>query len=123
MMRSRWEALGGFLLAALLFSPAWGSVTPQPGTLNYIEGQAAIGSQTLSETSVGTAKLATGQSLSTADGRAGILLTPGIRSERSITSKDKLRSARKPSRKHPWVPPNWRRANRSRRRTAGRRSC
>jgi hypothetical protein len=78
MMRSRWEALGGFLLAALLFSPAWGSVTPQPGTLNYIEGQAAIGSQTLSETSVGTAKLATGQSLSTADGRAEILLTPGI---------------------------------------------
>ena len=78
MMRSRWETLGGFLLGALLFSPAWGSVTPQPGMLNYIEGQAAIGSQTLSETSVGTAKLATGQSLSTADGRAEILLTPGI---------------------------------------------
>jgi len=78
MMRSRWETLGGFLLGALLFSPAWGSVTPQPGMLNYIEGQAAIGSQTLSETSVGTAKLAAGQSLSTADGRAEILLTPGI---------------------------------------------
>jgi hypothetical protein len=78
MKRSWWKALGGFFLAALLFSPAWGSVTPQPGTVNYIEGQAAIGSQTLAEKSVGSASLAAGQSLSTANGRAEILLTPGV---------------------------------------------
>jgi len=78
MKRPRWEAVGGFFLAALLLSPAWGSVPPQPGTVNYIEGQAAIGSQSLTEKSVGSAKLAAGQSLSTEDGRAEILLTPGI---------------------------------------------
>ena len=78
MKRSWWKAVGGFFLAALLFSPAWGSVTPQPGTVNYIEGQAALGSQTLTENSVGQAKLGAGESLTTANGRAEILLTPGV---------------------------------------------
>jgi len=78
MKRSRLKAYGGFFLAALLFSPAWGSVPPQPGTVNYIEGQAAIGTQALSENSVGSAVLTAGQSLSTENGRVEILLTPGI---------------------------------------------
>ena len=77
-MRSWWTG-GTVFLAALLFSPAvWGSVPPQPGTVNYVEGQAAIGSQALTESSVGNAKLAAGQSLSTTNGRAEILLTPGV---------------------------------------------
>src|SRR5579864_6223824 len=62
----------------VLLSPAWGSVPPQPGTINYIEGQSAIGGQALGEKSVGSAELAAGQSLSTRDGRVEILLTPGI---------------------------------------------
>ena len=78
MKRSKSKAPGGFFLAALIFSPVWGSVPPQPGTVNYIEGQAAIGARALTDKSVGTAKLAAGQSLSTEDGRAEILLTPGI---------------------------------------------
>jgi hypothetical protein len=78
MMRSRLNAIGGFFLAALLSSPVWGSIPPQPGTVNYIEGQATIGAQPLSEQSIGSAKLAVGQSLSTENGRAEILLTPGI---------------------------------------------
>src|SRR5579862_2874546 len=78
MMRSRLEAIGGFFLAALLSSPVWGSIPPQPGTINYIEGQAAVGAQPLGEQSVGSAKLAAGQSLSTDNGRAEILLTPGV---------------------------------------------
>ena len=77
-MQRSWKTLGGFFLAALLFGPAWGSVTPQPGTLNYIEGQAAIGSGVLTQQSVGAAQLAAGQSLTTANGRAEILLTPGV---------------------------------------------
>jgi hypothetical protein len=77
-MRQPLKAVGGFFLAALLLSPAWGSVPPQPGTVNYIEGQAAIGSQALTEKSAGSTKLAAGQSLSTENGRAEILLTPGI---------------------------------------------
>src|ERR1700693_1619447 len=78
MMRSRLNAIGGFFLAALLSSPVWGSIPPQPGTVNYIEGQATIGAQLLSEQSVGSAKLEAGQSLSTENGRTEILLTPGI---------------------------------------------
>ncbi|HTA68761.1 MAG TPA: hypothetical protein VK776_10810 [Bryobacteraceae bacterium] len=78
MMRSRLNAFGGFFLAALLSSPVWGSIPPQPGTVNYIEGQATMGAQPLSEQSIGSAKLAAGQSLSTENGRAEILLTPGI---------------------------------------------
>jgi hypothetical protein len=62
----------------LLSSPVWGSIPPQPGTVNYIEGQAAIGGQALTQQSVGSARLAAGQSLSTQNGRAEILLTPGM---------------------------------------------
>src|SRR5579864_7397035 len=78
MMQSRSKAVGGLFLASLLSSPSWGSIPPQPATVNYIEGQAAIGAQTLTAKSVGSAKLAAGQSLSTDNGRAEILLTPGI---------------------------------------------
>ena len=78
MKRSSSKSVVGFFLAALLSSPAWGSVPPQPGTVNYIEGQAAIGAQALTEKSLGSATLAAGQSLSTENGRAEILLTPGI---------------------------------------------
>jgi hypothetical protein len=78
MKRSRWTPIGGIFLAALLSSPVWGSIPPQPGTINYIEGQAAIGAQALTDKSVGSAKLEAGQSLSTENGRAEVLLTPGI---------------------------------------------
>ena len=78
MKRSRLMAVSGFFLTALSSSPAWGSVPPQPGTVNYVEGQAAIDGSSLNEQSVGSTKLAAGQSLSTQNGRAEILLTPGI---------------------------------------------
>ena len=78
LKRSWLKAVGGFFLAALSLSPAWGSVPPQPGTINYIEGQSVIGGQALGEKSVGSAELAAGQSLSTQAGRVEILLTPGI---------------------------------------------
>jgi hypothetical protein len=72
------KAFGGFFLAAVGLSNAWASAPPQPGTINYIEGQVAIGDETLTDNSVGSAKLAAGQSLSTQTGRAEVLLTPGI---------------------------------------------
>jgi hypothetical protein len=49
-----------------------------PGTLNYVEGQVAIGSQAVTAKSIGSAGLADGQSLSTSNGKAEILLTPGV---------------------------------------------
>jgi len=78
MKRSRFEALMGFFLAALLGGPSWGAIPPQPGTINYIEGQSSIGGQALGENSAGSVKLLAGQTLSTQTGRAEVLLTPGV---------------------------------------------
>jgi hypothetical protein len=78
MKRSSLQALMGFFLAALISSPAWGVVPPQPGTINYVEGQSSIGGQPLGEKSAGSVRLLAGQSLSTQNGRAEVLLTPGV---------------------------------------------
>src|SRR5580658_5782885 len=51
---------------------------PQPGMVNYVEGQASIGGQPLNQNSIGTARLDAGQSLATENGRAEVLLTPGV---------------------------------------------
>jgi hypothetical protein len=71
------------LVAGLLALPAAADVTsraasPVPGTLNYVEGQAFIGSVSLSSKSVGAAELQPGQTLSSREGKAEILLTPGV---------------------------------------------
>lgn len=52
--------------------------TARPGTLNYVEGQVSLGSQALNAKSVGTVELGPGQTLSTQNGKAEILLTPGV---------------------------------------------
>ncbi len=75
MKRSQFALLGGFLLAACT---VWASVPAQPGTVNYIEGQASLGNQALTQTAVGSARLAAGQSISTQNGKVEFLLTPGI---------------------------------------------
>jgi hypothetical protein len=83
-MRSWQKAIGSLLLAGILSVPAYsapraGSMAPaQPGTLNYIEGQASIDSQPLNQNSVGNAGLQPGQTLATQNGRVEVLLTPGV---------------------------------------------
>jgi hypothetical protein len=49
-----------------------------PGTVNYVEGLASIEGQPLNQRSVGSAQLEPGQVLQTANGRAELLLTPGV---------------------------------------------
>jgi len=78
MKRSRLQARMGFLLAALICIPVWGAVPPQPGTINYVEGQASLAGRVLGENSAGSARLLAGQALSTQDGRVEVLLTPGV---------------------------------------------
>ncbi|MGB7264886.1 MAG: FecR domain-containing protein, partial [Terracidiphilus sp.] len=51
---------------------------PQPGTLNYVEGQANFDGRALSNKSVGSVELKAGQELTTGAGKAEVLLTPGI---------------------------------------------
>ena len=72
---------GAFFLVALLSVPAWSDTDNRqavPGTLNYVEGQASIGDQTLDSKSIGVAELGNGQVLETKNGKAEILLTPGV---------------------------------------------
>jgi hypothetical protein len=82
MMRSK---LGMLLAVALLSAPAWASANSmnqrgpaRPGTLNDVEGQATINGQPVDRNSVGSAELQPGQTLATQNGRAEILLTPGV---------------------------------------------
>ncbi|MGA8503765.1 MAG: hypothetical protein WB683_19605 [Candidatus Sulfotelmatobacter sp.] len=76
------QGLTILFLAAVLSVPAWGSsASPNsavPGTLNYVEGQAYIGDQSIDHNSIGKTTLETGQSLNTERGKAEILLTPGV---------------------------------------------
>lgn len=68
----------GLGLAAFC-APGWAAVTvPQPGALNYVEGQASIDNQAVNSKSVGSAVLNAGDVLSTGNGRAEVLLTPGV---------------------------------------------
>ena len=84
MRFARWKmAVGSSFLAALLTVPMWGSDntnrrTAMPGTLNYVEGQASMGDQNLDSQAVGNAQLQNGQVLETGNGKAEILLAPGV---------------------------------------------
>ena len=61
-------------------SPNYSQQMPSPvgpGTVNYVEGQVQLAGTTLSPQSVGSATLQAGQTLTTGDGYAEVLLTPG----------------------------------------------
>lgn len=68
-------ALLGLAIAAV---PAFAVTPPQPGTLNYVEGAAFLDGQRLNPQSVGSIDLGPGQELTTAAGKAEVLLNPGI---------------------------------------------
>jgi hypothetical protein len=79
-MLSLWKK-AGWLLASILLAGsmtfAAAAPTPVPGSINYIEGQVSIDGQPLTSKSIGTAQLGPNQVLTTNQGRAEILLTPG----------------------------------------------
>src|SRR5215472_151382 len=81
MKLSRITSLASLFLAVILSAPAFAAPDARsalPGTINYVEGQVNIGSETLNADSVGTAMLSPGQTLDTGTGKAEILLTPGV---------------------------------------------
>jgi FecR protein len=78
-MLGNWKVLAMGLGMAVIGLPARAVPTvAQPGALNYVEGQAKIGNQVVSSQSVGSSVLNQGDVLSTANGRAEFLLTPGV---------------------------------------------
>src|SRR5947209_2115616 len=54
------------------------AVPAAPGVLNFVEGQATLGGEALSGKSVGSVQLQRGDVLQTANGRAEVLLSPGV---------------------------------------------
>ncbi|HZU29558.1 MAG TPA: FecR domain-containing protein [Candidatus Angelobacter sp.] len=80
MKLSRITAIASSFLAVILSAPAFaapGANSALPGTLNYVEGQVNIGQDAINSNAVGTA-LQPDESLQTGNGKAEILLTPGV---------------------------------------------
>jgi FecR protein len=74
-------AIGLFVLLAVIV-PAnaqseRGTGPGRPGSLNYLEGRVSIGTQIIDPKSVGSVELEAGQSITTEEGKAEILLVPG----------------------------------------------
>ena len=84
-MKSKWMMIALLELAisgAPVFEADIPAQTParaaQPGTVNYVEGAVSLNGQPLNSKDVGNTTLAPGQELTTANGKAEILLTPGV---------------------------------------------
>ncbi len=78
-MFQHYKSLLGILGAAILVAiPAAAASSAIPGTLNYVEGQVAVAGQTVTSHSVGSLQVEPNQVLETGQGRAEILLTPGV---------------------------------------------
>ncbi len=73
-------AASAFVALSFLLSPIWaaGQQVARPGTLNYVEGHASLGSQPLNDSSIGKIVVDPGQTLMTENGKAELLLTPGV---------------------------------------------
>lgn len=67
-----------FMAASLFTAYSWASIPAHPGMLNYVEGQANIDGQPVTNRSVGNADVEPGRTIETNQGKAEILLTPGV---------------------------------------------
>ncbi len=72
------KTFGGALVGVLMCVPASAAVPPQPGTLNYVEGQVAIDGLSVTSKQVGSAQVEQGGVISTGSGKAEVLLDPGV---------------------------------------------
>ncbi|MBV9768573.1 MAG: FecR domain-containing protein [Bryobacterales bacterium] len=70
--------LGALAASIFLAIPAAAAGSAVPGTLNYVEGQVTLAGQPVTSRSVGSAQLGPNQVLQTGQGRAELLLTPGV---------------------------------------------
>ncbi len=70
--------LGGILLAAGLPVSAKAANAAAPGAVNYIEGQVSLNGNELTSKSIGSAEVGRNQVIETGQGKAEILLTPGV---------------------------------------------
>jgi hypothetical protein len=79
MRKLKFSGIAAAVLSlATLSIPATAAVSPRPGVVNYVEGNAAIDNRAISARDVGTAVLDQNQRLTTVVGKVEILLTPGV---------------------------------------------
>lgn len=69
-------ALAG--MGLMLGIPALGAEPGRPGTVNYVEGSAYFDGNQLTDSRVGSVAMNAGDTLTTHEGKAEVLLTPGI---------------------------------------------
>jgi hypothetical protein len=67
-----------FLGMGVLCAPVFGENPARPGTVNYVEGAVFLEGRQLNQKDVGSLAMNPGEVLSTAAGKAEILLTPGV---------------------------------------------
>lgn len=82
-MKGASKAVLGSGLAVLIGTfavPMWAAnpAPAHPGTVNYIEGQVSVDGRQLTQQDVGSADVEQGQILDTGQGKAEVLLTPGV---------------------------------------------
>jgi hypothetical protein len=65
-------------LAMILLPAGLAVAAAVPGAVNYVEGQVSIAGQPVTPQSVGSVQLQPGQVIETGQGRAELLLTPGV---------------------------------------------
>jgi hypothetical protein len=66
------------MAASIFTASSWALIPAHPGMLNYVEGQANIDGQPVTNQSVGNVDVQQGQVIETSQGKAEILLTPGV---------------------------------------------
>jgi len=79
--RSVLTFVAGFGFVTMISLGAWAASNahpPRPGSINYVEGKASIGTQALGPNSPGSVELEKDQLLTTEAGKVEILLTPGV---------------------------------------------
>jgi hypothetical protein len=75
MSRALWGSAAGVLLAIAVAAAQ--ATDARPGAVNFVEGQVALAGAPLAAGALETAVVGEGQTLSTEQGRAEVLLTPG----------------------------------------------
>ena len=75
MWKTTFRTIGIGLAAGAL--AAYGAAA-RPGTVNYIEGQVTLDGQSVGATAMGSTEVQPGQMLQTGQGKAEMLLTPGV---------------------------------------------
>jgi hypothetical protein len=69
---------GGSVLIAGIFTTAFAATTARPGIVNYVEGQVSLDGQAITSKAQGSAEVQSGHVLSTNQGKAEMLLVPGV---------------------------------------------